>query len=105
MIIDARSSVPAKDLRELIAWLRVNADKATQATAGPGSGSNVAGVFFQKETGTRYQFVPYIESGMRDLIAGRIDMMIDPAANSVPQVRAGTIKAFAITAKTRLAAV
>jgi len=96
--------MPAKDLRELIAWLKANADKATQATSGPGSGSHVAGVFFQKETGTRYQFVPYTESGMRDLIAGRIDMMIDPAANSVPQVRAGTIKAYAVTAKSRLAA-
>jgi len=105
MIIDARNSLPVTDLRELIGWLKANADKATQATAGPGSGSHVAGVFFQKETGTRYQFVPYTESGMRDLIAGRIDMMIDPAANSVPQVRAGTIKALAITAKSRLAAV
>ena len=105
MIIDGRNSLPAKDLRELIAWLKANADKATQATAGPGSGSHVAGVFFQRETGTRYQFVPYTESGMRDLIAGRIDMMIDPAANSVPQVRAGTIKAFAIAAKKRLSAV
>jgi tripartite-type tricarboxylate transporter receptor subunit TctC len=53
------------------------------------------------ETGTRYQFVPYRNTGMQDLMAGLIDLMIDPAANSVPQVRAGTIKAYAVTSRHR----
>ncbi len=104
MLIIAKKAMPAKDLRELIAWLKANPDKASQGTAGAGSTSHLSGVFFQKETGTRYQFVPYRNTGMQDLIAGLIDLMIDPAANSVPQVHAGTIKPYAVTAKRRLAA-
>jgi tripartite-type tricarboxylate transporter receptor subunit TctC len=102
LLIIAKKAMPANDLKELIAWLKANPDKASQGTAGAGSTSHVAGIFFQKETGTRYQFVPYRNTGMQDLMAGLIDLMIDPAANSVPQVRAGTVKGYAVTAKTRL---
>jgi len=77
---------------------------ATQGTAGAGGASHVAGIFFQKETGTRFQFVPYRGTGIRDLMAGLIDFMIDLAASSLPQVRAGTVKAFAATGPRRLAA-
>src|SRR5215467_564716 len=105
-LIVARKTIPAKDLKELIAWLRGNAATATQGTAGHGSGSHVSGVYFQSITGTKFQFVPYRGAGpaVQDLVAGQIDMMIDQAANSIPQVRAGTIKAYAVTDKTRLAA-
>src|ERR1700737_450660 len=105
-LIVARKTVPAKDLKELIAWLKANAATATQGTAGHGSGSHVSGVYFQSITGTKFQFVPYRGAGpaMQDLVAGQIDIMIDQAANSIPQVRAGTIKAYAVTDKTRLAA-
>jgi tripartite-type tricarboxylate transporter receptor subunit TctC len=105
-IVVARKTVPAKDLKELIAWLKANVATATQGTAGHGSGSHVSGVYFQSITGTKFQFVPYRGAGpaMQDLVAGQIDIMIDQAANSIPQVRAGTIKAYAVTAKTRLAA-
>jgi len=105
-IIVARKTVPAKDLKELIAWLNANAATATQGTAGHGSGSHVSGVYFQSMTGTKFQFVPYRGAGpaMQDLVAGQIDIMIDQAANSIPQVRAGTIKAYAVTAESRLAA-
>ena len=97
MVIVARKTMPADTLPELIAWLRANSDKALQGTAGAGSTSHLSGVFFQKEIGTRYQFVPYRNTEITDLMAGLIDVMIDPAANSVPQVRAGTIKAYAVT--------
>ena len=70
MLIIAKKAMPAKDLKELIAWLKANPDKASQGTAGAGSTSHLSGVFFQKETGTRYQFVPYRNTGMQDLIAG-----------------------------------
>ena len=105
-IIVARKGVPANDLKDLIAWLKANSAKATQGTAGHGSGSHVSGVFFQHLTGTRFQFVPYRGAGpaMQDLVAGQIDLMIDQAGNSLPQVRAGTIKAYAVTDKTRLTA-
>lgn len=105
LIIVARKTLPANNLKEFIAWLKANPDRATQGTTGAGGISTVGGLFFQKETGTHFRFVPYrigLAAAMQDLIAGRIDLMIDTAANSLPQVRAGTIKAFAITAKTRL---
>jgi tripartite-type tricarboxylate transporter receptor subunit TctC len=97
--------MPARDLREFIAWLKANPDKASQGTAGPGAVSHVTGAFFQKETGTRFQFVPYRGGNllMQDLMAGHIDFLIDLAVNALPHVRAGGIKAYAVTAKSRLA--
>jgi tripartite-type tricarboxylate transporter receptor subunit TctC len=105
LLIVGKKSLPANDLKEFIAWLKANPDKATQGTFGVGNISHVAGVYFQRETGTRFAFVPYRGSapGMQDLLAGHIDMMIDLAASSAPQVRAGNIKAYAVTAKNRLA--
>jgi tripartite-type tricarboxylate transporter receptor subunit TctC len=106
LLIVARKTMPAKDLRELIAWLRANPGKASQGTSGVGGTSDVAGIFFQKETGTHFQLVPYRGAAamMQDLLAGQIDLMIDFAENSLPQVRAGTIKAYAVTAPSRLPA-
>jgi tripartite-type tricarboxylate transporter receptor subunit TctC len=101
MVIVAKKTMQADTLQDLIAWLRANPDKASQGTAGAGSTSHLAGIFFQMQTGARYQFVPYRNTGMQDLMAGLIDLMIDPAANSVPQVRAGTIKAYAVTGRHR----
>jgi tripartite-type tricarboxylate transporter receptor subunit TctC len=106
MVIVAKKAMPAKDLMELIAWLKANPDKASAGTTGTGGASHVAAILFQKETGTRFQFVPYrgLAPAMQDLVAGQIDMMIDNPATSLPQARAGTIKAYATTAKARLAA-
>jgi tripartite-type tricarboxylate transporter receptor subunit TctC len=104
LLVVARKSMPANDLKELITWLKANPDKASQGTAGAGSASHVSGVYFQKATGTRFQFVPYRGTGpaMQDLVAGQIDLMFDQAANSLPQVRNGNVRAFAVTAKSRL---
>ncbi|HWX61712.1 tripartite tricarboxylate transporter substrate-binding protein [Bradyrhizobium sp.] len=105
-IIVANKAVPADDLKGLIGWLKANPDSASQGTSGVGSVGHIVGVFFQKETGTRFYFVPYrgLAPAMQDLLAGRVDMMIDLPLNSLPHVRAGTIKAYAVTARTRLAA-
>lgn len=103
LLIIGRKALPAKTLMELIAWLKANPDKATQGTAGAGGASHVAGIFFQRETGTRFQFIPYRGTAINDLVGGSIDFMIDLAASSLPQVRAGTVKAFAVTASERLA--
>ncbi|MEA2885045.1 MAG: hypothetical protein QOH32_4301 [Bradyrhizobium sp.] len=102
-LIIGRPKLPAKDLRELIGWLKSN--KATAGTAGPGSGAHVAGVFFQNLTETGFTFVPYRGAGpaLNDLMAGQIDIMFDQATNSLPQVRGGTVKAFAVTSRARLA--
>jgi tripartite-type tricarboxylate transporter receptor subunit TctC len=88
----------------LIGWLKSNPDKAMAGTAGVGSTSHVSAVKFQSLTGTRFGFVPYRGLGpaMQDLVGGRIDVLFDLAANSVPQVRAGSVKALAVTAKSRL---
>jgi tripartite-type tricarboxylate transporter receptor subunit TctC len=105
-LIVAKNAVPAGDLKSFIAWLKVNPNKASEGTAGAGSPQHVSGVFFQNATGTRFQFVPYrgAAPAMQDLMAGEIDMIIDDPTSSLPQVRAGRIKAFAVTAKSRLAA-
>ncbi len=104
-LIIGRPDLPAKNLKELIAWLKANGDKATAGTAGPGSGAHVAGVFFQQLTETNFSFVPYRGAGpaLNDLMAGHIDIMFDQASNSLPQVKSGTVKAFAVTAPSRLA--
>jgi tripartite-type tricarboxylate transporter receptor subunit TctC len=105
-LIVSKNAVPAKDLKELIAWIKQNGDQVTQGTAGAGSASHIAGVYFQKLTGTTFRFVPYRGAGpvMQDMLAGHIDLNFDQAANSLPQVRAGQIRAYAVTAKARLAA-
>ena len=106
LLIVSKKTMPANDLKELTTWLKAHPGQATQGTAGPGSVSHVAGVFFQKETGTRFRFVSYRGLGpaMQDLVAGQIDMVMPTAAIGVPQARADTIKAFAVTDKRRLAA-
>ncbi len=106
IVLVSRKDFPAAKLTDLIAWLRANPDKATAGTTGPGGVGHVVGVFFQKETGTRFQFVPYrgLAPATRDMVAGQIDLMFDTSANSLPHVRNGTIKAFGVTAKARLAA-
>jgi tripartite-type tricarboxylate transporter receptor subunit TctC len=102
-LIAARKGVPADDLKGLIAWLRANPGKASQGSAGVGSSGHVCGILFQNETGARFQHVPYRGSGpaMQDLIAGQIDLLIDNIAVTLPQVRAGTIKGYAVTAQKR----
>jgi tripartite-type tricarboxylate transporter receptor subunit TctC len=104
LLIVAKTSVPAKDLKELMSWLNQNQDKVSAGTAGIGSGSHITGVYFQQKTGMRFQFVPYRGTGpaMQDLVAGQIDVMFDQSTNSLPQVRNGKIKAFAVTAERRL---
>src|SRR6195256_3282868 len=104
-LIIGKPALPAQNLKELIGWLKENPNKATAGTAGPGSGSHVAGVFFQNQTGTSFSFVPYRGAGpaLNDLMAGHIDLMFDQASNSLGQVRGGTVKAYAVTSRTRLA--
>jgi tripartite-type tricarboxylate transporter receptor subunit TctC len=103
-IIVAKKTLAAANLSELVDWLRAHPNQAAAGTVGAGSGSHVAAVFFQNKTQTQFQFVPYRGSApaMADLVAGHIDFMFDQASNSLPQVRSGNIKAFAVTAKTRL---
>jgi tripartite-type tricarboxylate transporter receptor subunit TctC len=99
----ARKALPANDLKELVAWLKANPEKASAATVGPGSGSHLCGIYIQNNTGTRFQFVPYRGGApaIADLVAGQVDFMCDMSSNSLPNVRGGQIKALAVMARSR----
>lgn len=105
LLIVSKKAMPAKDLGGLITWLKANPNKASMGTSGVAAPSQLAGVLFQQKSGTRFGFVPYRGSAqaLQDLMAGQIDMMIDPTASSLPVVRADSIRAYAVTAKDRLA--
>ena len=79
--------------------------KANVGTAGVGSATHVSGLLFQNMAKTQFAFVSYRSGGaaLQDLVAGHVDLMFDQASNSLPQIRAGTIKAYAVTSKSRLA--
>lgn len=105
MLILAKKSNPANTLPEFLVWLKQRPDGLTFGTGGLGSPPHISGLSLQKITGNRFQFVPYRGAGpaMQDLIAGHIEMMFDQASSALSHVRAGSVKAFAVTAKTRLA--
>jgi tripartite-type tricarboxylate transporter receptor subunit TctC len=106
MMIVGKKGFPANNLKELIAWLKENPGKASVGIPGVGGTGHLTGLAFQKETGTTFQFVPYRGNGpaLQDLIAGQIDLQMEPASNFYAQVKAGTIKPFAMTSKKRIGA-
>jgi tripartite-type tricarboxylate transporter receptor subunit TctC len=99
MIVVSKNAVPAKSLGELLAWLKARPTPAAAGTAGAGSGSHIAGLYFENVTGIKLQYVPYRGTGpaMNDLVAGQIDLIVDQLSNSINQVRAGTIRGYAVT--------
>ncbi|MGY3607082.1 MULTISPECIES: tripartite tricarboxylate transporter substrate binding protein BugD [unclassified Bradyrhizobium] len=99
MIIVSKNAIPAKSLSELLAWLKSRPSPPTAGTAGAGSGSHIAGLYFETVSGIKLQYVPYrgTAPALNDLVAGQIDIMIDQTSNSINQVRAGTIRAYAVT--------
>jgi tripartite-type tricarboxylate transporter receptor subunit TctC len=102
-LIVAKKAMPADDLKDLIAWLKANPDKASAGTNGVGTPQHVAAIFFQSKTGTRFGFVPYRGGApaLQDLMAGQIDLIFAPASDAVALVRGGSIKAYAVMAKNR----
>ena len=106
MMIVGKKDFPAGNLKELIAWLKANPDKASVGIPGIGGTGHLTGLAFQKETGTTFQFVPYRGNApaLQDLVAGQIDLQMEPASNFYAQVKAGAIKPFAMTSKTRIGA-
>ena len=105
LMIVGKKNLPANDLKELIAWLKANPDKASIGIPAVGGTGHLAGLSFLKETGTQAQFIPYRGNGpaLQDLVAGQIDLQIEPASNFYAQAKAGAIKPYAITAKSRIA--
>jgi tripartite-type tricarboxylate transporter receptor subunit TctC len=103
-LIVAKKAIAANDLKGLVGWLQANPDKASVGIPIIGGSAHVFGAFFQKATGTRFQYIPYrgVALAVQDLVAGQIDLMFTSAASSLPQVRAGAIKVYAVTANKRL---
>jgi tripartite-type tricarboxylate transporter receptor subunit TctC len=106
MLIVSKNAVPAKDLKELIAWIKTNASKVTQGTVGYGTAQHLCGLSMQKAIGVTWQLVPYRGGppAMQDMLAGQMDIMCTASGSFLPLVRNGQIRAYAIAAKTRAAA-
>jgi tripartite-type tricarboxylate transporter receptor subunit TctC len=104
-LIDARKTMPANNLKELVAWLKANADKTTMGNSGVGSPSHVAGVLMEDLVGVKWQMVSYRSAGLatQDLLAGTIDVLLDTPAVSLPHIKSGDLKSYAVTAKERIA--
>jgi tripartite-type tricarboxylate transporter receptor subunit TctC len=96
MIIVSKNAVPAKSLKELLEWLK---SRPAPPTAG------TAGLYFENVSGIKLQYVPYRGTGpaLNDLVAGQIDIIVDQTSNSINQVRAGNIRAYAVTDFKRVA--
>lgn len=105
-IIVSRNGVPAKDLNELIAWVKANQDRVSIASGGAGTPAHVSGVFFQKLIGAKVVVAHYrgAAPAMQDVIAGHADISFDQAASALPLVRGGQVRAYAVTSKARLSA-
>jgi tripartite-type tricarboxylate transporter receptor subunit TctC len=102
-LIVARRSMPATNLKELIEWLRANKATANEGNSGVGSPSHVAGLLFQKTIGANFTMVPYRGAGesMQALVSEQIDVLLNVPGISMGQIKAGTMKAYAVTAPTR----
>ncbi len=100
-LILGRKSFPADDLKGLVAWMKANPGKATLANQN--ASAQTAGVLLQQLTGTSLLLVPYRGAGpaMQDVVASQIDLIVIQAAAALPQIRAGTMKAFANLSPTR----
>lgn len=102
-VIVSKKDVPATNLKELTDWIKKN--PASAGTSGVGSGTHIAGLLFQQATETQFQFVPYRGAGpaLQAVVASQIELIFDQASNSLPQVRGGTVRAYAVAGKNRLA--
>ncbi|WP_141732355.1 tripartite tricarboxylate transporter substrate-binding protein [Oligoflexus tunisiensis] len=105
MTIVARKDFPPKNLKELIDFAKKNKDKVTYANAGLGSASHLCGMLLMKAMDTVLTTVPYKGTGpaMNDLLGGRVDFMCDQTTNTTSQIKAGKIKAYAVTSKKKIA--
>jgi tripartite-type tricarboxylate transporter receptor subunit TctC len=105
MIIMSRNSLPAKNLTDLVAWLKAQGDNVTFGTGGLASPPHISGLSLQTVTGTKFQFVPFRGSApaLQQVIGGQLDIIIDQASSALSIVKGGNVRAYAVTAKQRLA--
>ena len=104
MTLVARANFPAKDLKELVTYVKQNKDKVTYANAGLGAASHLCGMLFMTAIDTDLTTVPYKGTGpaMNDLLGGKVDFMCDQTTNTTSQIKAGKIKVYAVTTKKRV---
>jgi tripartite-type tricarboxylate transporter receptor subunit TctC len=105
VLIVTKTAIPAKNLKELIAWLKANHAKVVQGHNGSGGAQHLCGIELQRITGASWQFVPYrgAAPALQDLIGGRIDLMCPSSASSLAMVHGGLVRGYAVTAGARLA--
>ncbi|OWW19792.1 tripartite tricarboxylate transporter substrate binding protein BugD [Noviherbaspirillum denitrificans] len=105
MTFVARKDFPAKDFKELLAYVKANKNKVTYANAGVGSASHLCGMLFMSAIDTDLTTVPYKGTGpaMNDLLGGQVDIMCDQTTNTTSQIKSGKIKAYGVTTKSRVA--
>ncbi len=104
LMVAAKKTLPPNDMRELVVWLKANPDKLSAGIVGVGSASHISSLYFQKRTGTRFQFVPYRGGNLatQDLVAGQIDLRFGTEASTVvPYLRSGQVKSYAMLTETR----
>ncbi|WP_026355053.1 tripartite tricarboxylate transporter substrate binding protein BugD [Massilia niastensis] len=106
MTIVARKDFPAKDAKEMLAYVKANKDKVTYANAGLGSASHLCGMLLQSAMGVDLTTVAYKGTGpaMNDLLGGQVDLMCDQTTNTTSQIKSGKIKVYGVTTKAPLAA-
>lgn len=104
MTFVARKDFPAKDLKELLAYVKANKDRVTYANAGVGSASHLCGMLFMSAINTELTTVPYKGTGpaMNDLLGGQIDFMCDQTTNTTGQIKGEKIKVYGVTTKNRV---
>jgi len=106
MTLVARKDFPAKDLKELIAYVKANKEKVNLANAGLGAASHLCGMLFMSAIQTEFTTIPYKGTGpaMNDLLGGQVDFMCDQTSNTISQIKAGKVKVYGVTTKTRVSA-
>jgi len=105
MMMIAKSTIPANSFAEFLSYAKANKDKLTYANAGLGSASYLCGILFMSAVEANFTMVPYKGTGpaMNDLVGGQVDFMCDQTTNTVPQIKAGKVKAYGVTTASRLA--
>ena len=104
MTLIAKKATTASDFRDFLGYIKSNKDKVTYAQAGIGSASYLCGLLFMSSIDTQFTQVPYKGTGpaMNDLVGGQVDFMCDQTTNTVPQIKSGNVKVYAVTTRSRL---
>jgi tripartite-type tricarboxylate transporter receptor subunit TctC len=106
MTLVARKDFPAKDLKELVTYVKANKEKVNLANAGLGAASHLCGMLFMSAIQTDFTTIPYKGTGpaMNDLLGGQVDFMCDQTSNTISQIKAGKVKVYGVTTKSRVSA-